>query len=157
MGGIGRLHHDFGLGYASSNYHPSLGYYYDQGTFRSGFSFGKDYRDEGSGPKFRSWSVGAEYFPYLHEDGIYHSRLGGDYSMTWRDGRSLDFGFDHGLDDNHGITDVYVSFGWNRNELHRAGGPGAVRGSRAGGDYTAVPLDQGLRPLEKVSLRARVE
>jgi hypothetical protein len=155
--GLGRLHYEGGVSYSTPDYHPALGYYYEQDTYDASVNFGKQYRYESGGLQFRGWSVGAGYAPFLHQEGVYNTHFSPYYDLGWRNGRSLSFGFDYGLDFNQKTTDVHCGVGWNGRELYRAGGFGIVRGRRAGGAYTDVSLGQGFRPGKDVSLRADLD
>lgn len=53
--GPGKLHYDWTTRYATDDYHPALGYYYNQSTYGASFDFGKSFSYEKGPLQGRFW------------------------------------------------------------------------------------------------------
>jgi hypothetical protein len=157
--GYGRVQYDWSLRYATDDYHPALGYYYDQGTYGGSLNVGKSYHYEKSGLQDRFWYVVGDYYPYLHQEGkgLYQADLGGVYTWMWRTGRFIGIGTGGGEDHGDPIPYINTTLGWNGRDLYRQGSLFALRSGKAGGRYTYFRLQQGLRPWKRVSLSVAAE
>jgi hypothetical protein len=158
--GYGRLQYDWSARYATEDYHPALGYYFDQGTYGGSFNVGKYYHYEKSGLSDTFWYVVGDYYPYLHTEGkkgLYYESLGAVYTWVWRNGRYVGLGAGGGEDHGDPTPFLNTSLGWNGKDLYRQGDLFVLRSGKAGGRYTYFRLHQGLRPWRKVSLSAGIE
>ncbi len=150
LGWAWRLHR------VNRDYQPALGYMFDQGTQGGeiNFSWSQYYGDRPL--QTRSWYANLYHFPYL-DGGIFSSGCSAGYTWGWRNGHNLFLGVHLGTDYGQRSSDVNGSLSWNSNDLYQRGGIFALRGTRAGGDYTYLSVSQGFRPLRKVSVNLGAE
>jgi len=151
--GFGNIQYDWMVRRATPDFSPSLGYFTDVNNVGGELNLTQvDFYEEGP-IEARQLRLRMSYYPYLEGDGIFLSNFYPSYLVRTRSahlyGLMLNYGryFDY---DNSSIGGVY---GWNDADLYRRGQINLTRGKAAGGDLTYYSLDQGLRPMDRLSLR----
>jgi hypothetical protein len=151
--GGGRLHYDWNLRLATANFKPSLGYYPEINNYGGYLGLGQWDRPEQGALEQRSWYVATCYYPFLDGSGAMNVTVAPSYSWSWRNGRQLWLGLTRGRQYNFDSSDVSLAYGWHSKDLYTNGQAIAVKGHRAGGDYTYLEFGQGLRPAGRLSIR----
>ena len=151
--GLERFNYDWILMEVTENFSPSLGYYPSNNYIGGELNFGSWRRFEEGSLLSKGWHVASDYKPYLHGGGMYLARLSPSCNWDWRNGRSLYLGLTLGRREGYENTDVHSYYGWNDRDMYRRGSVFALRGKRQGGDYAYYSLDQGFRPVDRLSLR----
>jgi hypothetical protein len=151
--GSAQSNYDWLLLHVTENFSPPLGYYPDNNYVGAEFNFGGWHRFEEGPLLSRGWHVTSDYKPYLRGDGVFLATFSPSYDWSWRDGRSTHLGFTLGRREGYRNSDVHSHYGWNDRDMYRRGSVFALMGKRQGGDYSYYSLDQGLRPIERLSLR----
>jgi len=151
--GFGNIQYDWMVRRATPDFSPSLGYFTDVNNIGGELNLQQvDFYEEGP-MEARQFQLRMSYYPYLEGDGIFLSNFSPSYFVRTRSahlyGLTVNYGryFDY---DNSSISGVY---GWNDADLYRRGQINLTRGKAAGGDLTYYSLDQGLRPIDRLSLR----
>ena len=151
--GFGNIQYDWMLRRATDDFSPSLGYYPDVNNVGGELNIQQiDFFETGP-VEAQQWQLNMQYYPYLDGDGIFSSSFSPAYFVRTRSthlyGLILNYGryFDY---DNSDITAICC---WNDADLYRRGETNFVRGKRAGGNLTYYKLDQGLRPMDRLSVR----
>jgi hypothetical protein len=155
--GSGKLYYDWMARYVTPNFYPALGYWYDDESLGASFNIGKSYSYVEGALRGRGWSLSSEYYPYVRKSGLLYSHFGGDYSLRWRNGRTLSAGISQGVDYDQESSDLHAYYYWNTRDLYRNGSLGLLRGTRAGGDYTYASLGQGFQVGAHAALRLALE
>ena len=155
--GFGNIQYDWMLRRVTDDFSPSLGYYPYVNNIGGELNLQQiDFFEKGP-IEARQWQLNMQYYPYLDGDGIFSSSLSPGYFVRTRSARLygviVNYGryFDY---DNSGITAVY---GWNDADLYRRGEVNLVRGKAGGSDLNYYKLDQGLRPMDRLSVRVAGE
>jgi hypothetical protein len=151
--GFGNIQYDWMLRRATPDFDPALGYYPDINNAGGELKIQQVDFFENGPMEARQWQLNMQYYPYLEGDGMYRSSFSPAYFVRTRSTRLYGVILDYGRSydyDNSSITGVYA---WNDADLYRRGEVNLVRGKAAGGDLTYYKLDQGLRPMDRLSVR----
>jgi hypothetical protein len=155
--GTGQLHWDWMFREVTADFDPVLGYYTSQNSIGGAFSLGKAQYYEHGAIRDQGWNVGVSHFPRLDGSGMLESSLRPSRFWEWRSGRYVNVGLDLAREYNQDSSDVFTSLGWNQTDMYRNGRVFALRGVRAGGDYSYYSLGQGFRPQRCLSVRVNAE
>ena len=151
--GFGNIQYDWMVRRATPDFNPSLGYYPYLNNIGGELNLQQVEFFETGPIEARQWQLNMQYYPYLEGDGIFSSSISPGYFVRTRSahlyGLILSYGRSYDYDDS-GITGIYA---WNDADLYRRGEINVVRGKAAGGDLTYYMLDQGLRPIDRLSVR----
>jgi len=136
---------------------PALGYFPEVNYKGISAGCGRYDRFEEGPLEEKGWYLSSDYWPFLHGDGIYKSRLSPSYSWNWRDGRRIRLAFSDGRRENADSSDASIRYDWKRKDIYRSGSVNLLRGRRRGGDYAYCSLAQGFRPSSRTTLNLDFE
>jgi len=155
--GAGQLRWDWMLRVVTPDFDPVLGYYTDQNSIGGSFGLARfNYYEKGP-LRNQGWNANVNYYPRLDGSGILQSSLSVRRRWIWRNGRLLHVGANQAREYDEDSSDVSGGIGWNADDTYRDGGLFALKGVRAGGDYTYSSLEQGFRPQRHLSVRVNGE
>lgn len=151
--GPGAINFDWMLRRTTPDFAPALGYFPDTDNVGGTLNISRtDLYDKG--PLFgKQWVLTFDYYPYLESDGIYLSRFQPAYAWLTKGGQLYVVQLVRSIDHGYDTSGVALIHAWHDADKHRRGEVTLVQGTAGGGDYTYYKLDQGLRPMGRVSLR----
>jgi len=155
--GSGRLFYDWMITTTSRNFNPSLGLWSDTNCYGGSFSVGKWTRQDGGRLESRAWNVGVNYLNALDDSEVLAATVTPSMNWAWRNGRWLDVGVTRGEQYGFDGSDVHFGYGWKSNDLYHSGNVYALRGARAGGDYSYCGIQQGFRFADRLSVKLGAE
>jgi hypothetical protein len=151
--GFGNIQYDWMLRRVTDDFSPSLGYYPDVNNIGGELNLQQiDFFEKGP-VEARQWQLNMQYYPYLDGDGIFSSSLSPGYFVRTRSAHLYGLILNYGRYFDYDNSDITAICGWNDADLYRRGEINFVRGKRAGGNLTYYKLDQGLRPMDRLSVR----
>jgi len=153
----GQPHWDWMFRVTTPEFDPALGYYTAQNSIGGSVGLGQWNYYETGPLREQGWNVGLSYYPRLEGGGMLESAIRPSRFWNWRNGRTANVGFDLAREYDQNSSDVFTDLGWHQDDNYRNGGILALKGVRAGGDYTYYSLWQGFRPQRYLSVRVNGE
>jgi hypothetical protein len=155
--GYGRIAYDWMLRRVSPDFSPALGYYPYQNSIGGELNLRQIDFFENGPVEARQVQLNMHYFPFLEGKGIFSSGIAPGYFVRTRSAHLYGVILDYGRYSDYNDSGVTVIYAWNDSDLYRRGEVNLVHGRAGGGDLTYYKLDQGLRPMDRLSVRVSAE